>query len=161
MSESPDHNLLFVCTGNTCRSPMAERLMRHLCRGVPGWSFSSAGLFALDGAPASEEAVKVLREKDLDLSDHRSRMLTPEMLEAADRVVPMTRSHRGLIVEAHPAAAEKTRTLHSFRITEPEADVMDPFGGTLDTYRITRDEIESALTDLVLAVIQPPSRNNP
>lgn len=154
----PTQEILFVCTGNTCRSPMAERLMAHLCRTVEGWTFRSAGLFAAEGAPASEGAISVLDEKGLDLSDHRSRHLSPEMIQAAAWVVPMTGDHRRLVLEQAPERAERVRTLHSFGSADPARDVMDPVGGTLDTYRVTRDEIESALTDLILAVIQPTSQ---
>jgi len=131
--------------------------MRHLCRSVSGWNFASAGVFAVEGAPASEGAVRVMREKDLDLSGHRSRMLTPERIQEADWLIALTGAHRDLILEADPAAVDKTRTLHSFSAANPDRDVMDPVGGNLDTYRITRDEIESALTDVILTLIQPTS----
>ena len=155
---TPEREILFVCTGNTCRSPMAERLMKHLCRSVDGWTFSSAGVFAAEDSPASAGAIEALGEKGLDLSDHRARHLTPEMLREAAWVIPMTADHRRLVLEQAPERAQRVRTLHSFGDANPAKDVMDPVGGSLDTYRVTRDEIESALTDLILAVIQPTSQ---
>jgi protein-tyrosine-phosphatase len=148
--------MIFVCTGNTCRSPMAERLMQHLCRSVEGWTFSSAGLFASDGAPANEMAVRALSEKGISLEGHQSSSLPLERMQEADWLIAMTEGHRQLILpHLADSEADKVRTLHSFGTSHPNRDVMDPIGGHLDTYRATRDEIESALTDLILTVIQP------
>ncbi len=155
MNDTPNRTMLFVCTGNTCRSPMAERLMADRCKNLSGWTFSSAGLFARDGAPPSELAVKVLNESGIDLSTHRARLLTPQLIREADVIITLTGAHRDLILEADPAAAGKTRTLHSYGSEKPDADVMDPFSGAIDTYRITRDEISSALNDILLAVVRP------
>ncbi len=154
MSEA--NTLLFVCTGNTCRSPMAEFLMANLCKDIPGWTFRSAGVFATPGSPASELAVAALKERQLDLTPHRARALSPNDIRDAALIVTMTRSHRDTVLQMVPEAAGKTRTLHSYGSEKPDADVLDPFGGGIDTYRIVRDEIQSALTDLCLAVIQPP-----
>jgi protein-tyrosine phosphatase len=153
-----EQQILFVCTGNTCRSPMAERLMRHLCRSLSGWTFRSAGVFAAEGAPASEGAIQALKEKGLDLRDHQTRILSPKLMDEATWVIAMTAEHARLAREQVPEGSGKVRTLHSFSHHDPLRDVRDPFGGNLDTYRATRDEIESALTDLILALIQPSSQ---
>jgi protein-tyrosine-phosphatase len=157
MTDSSPRNILFVCTGNTCRSPMAERIMAHLCRELPGWTFGSAGLFAATGAPASVQAAKVLREMSLDLTSHLSRPLTPELIRSAEWVIGMTRSHADLAAGMVPAARHRIRTLSSFRGHQPGADIMDPYGGGLDTYRIVRDEILACLQDLLLTLISPTS----
>jgi protein-tyrosine phosphatase len=162
MSDAKIRKLLFVCTGNTCRSVMAEHLIRHLCRSVPGWEFASAGLFATDGAPASEGAIQVLKERNMDLSAHRARLLSPSMIEDADAIIALTQAHKDLILQSSAQADKKIYTLHQFNPGRPDQDVMDPYGGQIDTYRQTRDEIESALSDLILAVIQPESNaHNP
>ena len=136
---------------------MAERLARHLCRSVEGWTFSSAGVFASAGAPASAEAIQALAEKGLDLSDHRSTPLNEDLLNRGDWIIPMTAGHRRLILEQVPDREDRVTTLHGFSRERPDRDVMDPVGGSLDAYRVTRDEIESALTDVILNVIRPSS----
>lgn len=146
--------MLFVCTGNTCRSPMAEELARYLTRSLPDWAFESAGIFASPGSPASATAQQALEEKGLDLGGHRSRQLDASLLEGVDWVIPMTRGHEQMILETFSFPAERVKTLMSFSPAGPE-DVFDPFGGSLDTYRAIRDQIEGGLSDLILAVIQP------
>lgn len=133
---------------------MAEVLARHLSRSLPQLQFSSAGLFANPGAPATEQARKAVEERGLDLSGHRARQLTPDLVSEADVLVGLTGSHVQLMQEQFPEAGRKIRSLHSFT-AEPDRDVADPFGGNLDSYRKTRDEIESALSDLLLTVISP------
>lgn len=157
MPSTEPKTLLFVCTGNTCRSPMAERLMAKLCKPFPDWEFRSAGVFASAGAPASGMAVEALREKGISVEDHKARPLSPDMVREAEVVIAMTASHRDLVLQMVPEAASKTHTLHSFGSAKPNADVLDPFGGGLDTYRLVRDEIESALADVILSLIQPSS----
>lgn len=156
MSADTPKTILFVCTGNTCRSPMAEFLMADRCKHLHGWSFASAGIFASPGAPPSPLAVQVLKEHRLDLSPHRARTLTPDLIRQAHLLIAMTRAHRDLILELDPAATPKTHTLHSFGSEKPHADVLDPFSGNIDTYRIARDDIAAGLNDLILAVLQPP-----
>lgn len=136
---------------------MAERLMADRCKDLPGWTFSSAGIFAEAGAPPSPLAAEALREVGIDLSDHRARPVSPALICDADLIIAMTRTHSELLAQIDPAAEGKTRTIHSYGAEKPGSDVMDPFGGGIDTYRIARDEITSALTDVILSVIRPPS----
>ena len=85
--------ILFVCTGNVCRSPMAEGLFQHAIRGRRDFQAVSAGVGALEGQPPSVHAVRALRELGVDISNRRSRMLTRELVEEADYIFGMTHSH--------------------------------------------------------------------
>ncbi len=125
--------ILFVCTGNTCRSPIAEGLFRAL---APEHACSSAGLSAVPGQPASENAVACCREVGADISAHRSRLLTRSELSDYDMFFPMTGAH-GRILEGAGVPSEK--------IYLPR-DIADPFGGDLNEYRACRDSIAAELS---------------
>lgn len=139
--------LLLVCTGNTCRSPMAEVLaQRWLAEHRPagrgpatGYDAVSAGAYAADGMPASGESVQAMAERGLDLSRHRSRALTREMLHDADVVFTMTESHRQAVLDLAPAAEAKVQRLL------PDRDVSDPIGAGMDAYLSTAKMIEAGL----------------
>lgn len=142
--------ILFVCTGNTCRSPMAQGLMAGAIAGrlgVPvedlpayGVRVESAGTGAFGGAPASPHAVEALAEKGIRLSNHRSRPVNPDRVEEADRVYVMTRRHRDVLLDVGHADPSRVQ-----RIDPDGRDVADPIGGDLDTYRRTRDFLARAV----------------
>jgi protein-tyrosine phosphatase len=146
--------LIFVCTGNTCRSPMAEGLLKHLLGPDCGWDISSAGVCAANGYPASPGALEAMGEKGLDLSRHRSRHLSPERIEEADLLVTMTRGHRDAILAIAPESEGKVFLLKSFGIAQSPADIYDPVGEALEVYRRVRDEIDAALPDLILTMME-------
>jgi protein-tyrosine-phosphatase len=144
--------ILFVCTGNLCRSPMAEALFRHRAGDDPGWEAVSAGTYAAEGLPASENAVLALEELGIDLSRHRSQPLTPELVESADLIVVMTDEHRCRVMEAFPAVGNRVFLIKSFGTSKVATDVTDPYGGSFNTYKRIRDEIDRALSDLILFI---------
>ena len=131
-------NLLLVCTGNTCRSPMAEAIARDLLRDEDA-VVDSAGVSAGLGAAATPEALAAAAELGLDLSGHRSQPLTPERVAQADQILTMTAAHRDLVLRAVPEAADRTSVL------DEDGDIADPFGGTLADYRVTAEQIKTAL----------------
>jgi len=126
--------ILFVCTGNTCRSPMAAGYFSMLCRhvGLDHVQAASAGT-AGGGWPVAEQSVAVLREHDAEPLADTSRGLDAEAINDADLVVVMTDAHCREIELAFPAARGKVRKLLSF--IDSSGDVWDPVGGTLDDYR--------------------------
>ncbi len=140
--------VLVVCTGNSCRSPMAAGWLNQKLTGK-GWMAESAGVAAGNGAPATPEAVAAMRELGIDISGHRSRALTRELAAAADLILALTADHRREIVRRFPAAAGKVHLLDSFG-PGPAQDVPDPIGLPADVYRHTRDELVRALGDFVV-----------
>lgn len=138
--------IAFVCTGNTCRSPMAEGIFRVLSQkyALTDVECTSCGLAAEPGIPACENAVLAAKEYGADISGHRSRALTQYLLEDTDLFVCMTQSHVLLLAQYVPS--EKIRLL--------AGGVSDPFGGDLEVYRRCAAQIASGLETLIQEEMQ-------
>lgn len=145
-----DRTILFVCSGNTCRSPMAEAIARHMLESQPppiATRVRSAGISAYDGAPPSPEAVEALRAMGIAMGRHASRELTRQMIAEADVIFAMTPAHAEAVASIDPSATGKVHTI------DPEGlDVPDPFGQSPEIYRQTaerlREIIERRLREL-------------
>lgn len=144
--------VLVVCTGNTCRSPMAEGWLNHHLKGT-GWIAESAGVMAGPGGAASPEAIEAMKELDIDISGHRSRQVTPAMVAEASVVLAMTEGHRRQLLQTFPPAEKKIFLVHGFGL-DPAQDVADPYGLSIEAYRHTRDVLVQALGEFLLDLVE-------
>lgn len=137
MSETKNiKSILFVCTGNTCRSPMAEVLLADR---LPGLTVSSAGLATVAGLPASIGAIDAMDAMGLNLDYHRSRQLSSYLLADADLVLCMSNSHKETILSALPEMADKVFTLGEY--AGMPQDIADPFGGDSEEYTACAEQL--------------------
>lgn len=137
-------NILFVCTGNTCRSPMAAYIMDKVAvENDLDVLIESAGIFAEPGQPASENAVKAMADMGIDISEHRTQPVTEELLKKSDLVLTMTEGQKRII---EPTAGDKVYTLKEYG--GGSGDISDPYGGDLEEYKETAQEIYDAIVDI-------------
>lgn len=137
-------NILVVCTGNVCRSPMAEALIRNevVDRGLSEKvRVSSAGTYAMVGHPASAGSVNAMAQRGLDISKHRARQLTADLVEQADIIIVMEEKHRRTIFVTWPRAIMKTLLLSE--LSGDHAEIEDPYGGEQWEYDKTAVIIEN------------------
>lgn len=135
-------NIIFVCTGNTCRSPMAEGFFKTLSADSGVFDVCSRGTHAIDGLSASEYSVIAASELGSDISSHLSRQITQADVSWADFIFTMTSSHASVLKAAFPESSKKIFTIAEFALS---ADVSDPYGGDLATYRECAAQLRAAV----------------
>lgn len=149
--------VLFVCTGNTCRSIMVEGIFNNavIKEAMEQFRAYSAGVSAYDGACASKNALSVLKDWNIDISYHLSKRITAEEVGSAFLILTMTREHKRVLLELFPEARRKTYTLKEFayednkNITDFSADISDPYGASEEVYRKCAMEIREAVYKVI------------
>ncbi|EAH4449582.1 low molecular weight protein arginine phosphatase [Listeria innocua] len=131
-------NILFVCTGNTCRSPLAEKILQNM---RPDLEVRSAGTRALDGVTISENSREILLQMNLP-GEHAAKKITEADIDWADEVYVMTKNQQAELKSIFPAASNKIQL-----ISEDGTDIPDPYGGPIEQYEITYYELKSAISE--------------
>lgn len=141
--------ILFVCSGNTCRSPLAEGLAKKILSDHKGKiaHISSAGTSAVDGFPASSLAVEIAKANSVDISGHKARLLNAAMIREADLIVAMASRHRDAVGSIDPSALDHTFLITDF-CDDEDGDILDPIGLGLELYKKTFRLIEKCIVQL-------------
>ncbi len=141
-------SILFVCSANQCRSPMAEVLYRQLIEEkgeADDWRVESAGVWAYQGAPATQNAQVVMAEHDLDLSQHLSQPASSTLLKQFDLTLVMEQEHKTVLQDQNPQLVDRIYLMRE--IAGQEGDFADPVGGSLERYRAAADELGMLMRD--------------
>ena len=138
-------NIYFICTGNTCRSPMAHAIL--LSMQLPNVEVRSAGIYALEGGDMSENSKSVLEAHQISM-DHYSKLVSKDDLQWADLILTMTTAHKELVLQLYPEVKEKIFTLKEYTAPYTSKDISDPFGGDYHQYEQTFLELKQYITIL-------------
>ena len=138
-------NIYFICTGNTCRSPMAEAILKN--KGLKNIEVRSAGIYALEGSPMSRNADTVLSQENIK-HNHKSSIFNERDAAWADLILTMTAGHKEMVLRLSEEAQGKTYTLMEYAMSQNGVDIQDPFGGNLSVYQQTFEQLNEAINNL-------------
>jgi protein-tyrosine-phosphatase len=136
---------------------MAEAILKDalIKRGeiIGEFNITSAGISTIDGLDASKHSISALKEMNIDLKNHKSKVLTLDLVESSDLILTMTKVHKDIILNSLPQFSNKVFTLREFADNK-DIDIIDPFGGNLEIYKITAKDIQNTINKLVDKILQ-------
>jgi len=145
-------SVLFVCTANICRSPMAMGLWQTKVRSDPSWLIESAGTWSIEGVPAAENTLIVLAMRGVDLRGHRSQIISPELLRGFNLILVMESGHKEALGVEFPDIAPKVFLLSE--MVGQQYNIIDPMGGPLDEFEETAKEFEQIFEQGFTRIVQ-------
>lgn len=143
-------NIYFICTGNTCRSPMAEAILKN--KNLENVNVRSAGIYAVEGGQMSQNSSAILNQENIQ-HQHMSRQINSEDVAWADLILTMTAAHKGMVIRTFEEAYEKTYTLKEYATPYSAQDVFDPFGGDITLYKQTFEELNRVIDELEAKIV--------
>lgn len=143
-------NICFICTGNTCRSPLAEGILKS--KELENVIIRSAGIYATDGGPIAGNSRSLLDDNGMT-ADSQSQQFTQQQAEWADLILTMTVSHREMLQQTYPQDAHKIFTLKEY-VGDTQLDVMDPYGGDFFVYKQTFEELSTLIDALARKLLK-------
>ncbi|MEA2021234.1 MAG: low molecular weight protein arginine phosphatase [Candidatus Caldatribacteriota bacterium] len=155
-------NILFVCTGNTCRSIMAEGIFKKIKK-ISNFEVKSAGTNVFPGMSPTQDAISVMREENIDISRHKATQLTKKLIDSADYIFTMTNYHLEYVLKLNPEKHDKIFLLKKFAIDQKTRnnigesnndEISDPIGKGIEFYRIIAKELKKNLVRIISKIIK-------